>query len=81
MPAHAYSEDQQAQRTLTRPLPEGEESEQPAKANGLPSPRPSPRRRGSRGLFAEFGLIKRLAVICRKCLVYNGFVFKWKTSR
>ena len=27
---HAYTEDQQAQRTLTRPLPEGEEVEPPA---------------------------------------------------
>ena len=29
MSAHAYTEDQQAQRTLTRPLPEEEEVEQP----------------------------------------------------
>ena len=28
------------------------------------------------GLFAELGLINRQAVICRKCLVYNGFLFK-----
>jgi hypothetical protein len=27
--AHAYTEDQQAQRTLTQPLPVGEEIEQP----------------------------------------------------
>ena len=30
MSAHAYTDDQQAQRTLTRPLPEGEEVQQPA---------------------------------------------------
>jgi hypothetical protein len=38
MSAHAYTEDQQAPRTLTQPLPEGEGVEQPAKASGPPSP-------------------------------------------
>jgi hypothetical protein len=37
---HSYTEDQQAPRTLTQPLPVGEELEQPAKASGPPSPWP-----------------------------------------
>jgi hypothetical protein len=45
MPAHAYTEDQQAPRTLTRPLPAGEEAEQPAiglfaEQSALPNPQP-----------------------------------------
>ena len=50
---HAYTEDPQAQRTLTRRLPAGEELKQPAKAAGPPLPWPSPSGRGSDGLFAE----------------------------
>ena len=42
---HAYTEDQQPQRTLTRPLPTGEEVEQPAiglfaEQSALPNPQP-----------------------------------------
>ena len=51
---HAYTEDQQALRTLTRPPPVGEEVEQPAKASGPPSPWPSPSGRGNDGLIAEY---------------------------
>ena len=50
---HAYTEDQQAQRTLTRRLAEGSELKQPAKAGGPPSPWPYPKGRGNDGLFAE----------------------------
>ncbi len=63
MSAHAYTEDQQAPRTLTRPLPQGEETEQPAKAGGPPSPWSSPSGRGNDGLFAEKNL-KSHARIC-----------------
>jgi len=62
--AHAYTEDQEAPRTLTqpllcvapspKPLPGGEEIEQPAKAGGPPSPWPSPSGRGNDGLIAEY---------------------------
>jgi hypothetical protein len=52
---HAYTEDQQAPRTFPRPLPGGEEVEQPAKAGGPPSPSPSPSGRAKDGLFAELG--------------------------
>lgn len=52
---HPYTEDQQAQRTLTRPLPRGELIEQPAKAGGPPSPWSSTSRRGNDGLFVELG--------------------------
>jgi hypothetical protein len=55
MSAHAYTEDWQAPRTLTRPLPAGEEAEQPAKAEGLLSPWSSPSGRGDDELFAELG--------------------------
>ena len=42
---HAYTEDQQAPRTLTQPLPVGEEIEQPAvgvfgEQSTLPNPQP-----------------------------------------
>ena len=49
---HAYTKDQQAERTLTRPLPAGENLKQPAKA-WPPSPRPFPKDSGRDGLFAE----------------------------
>ena len=47
MSAHAYTEDQQAPRTLTRPLPKGEEIEQPAiglfaEYSAGPNPHPQP---------------------------------------
>ena len=55
---HAYSEDHLAKRqTLTRPLPAGEEIEQPAKAKGPPSPWSSPAGRGDDGLFAEYSAL------------------------